>query len=100
MKTLLAYRSASIEAAAVKAKHAEQQAELQQMELDFKERELRADQLAASTVRLAAHVPKLSQYAASCQSPGSIFPMQVPPCPVQFPRYSSVEMDASALILG
>ncbi len=31
MKTLLAYRSASIEAAAVKAKHAEQQAELQQM---------------------------------------------------------------------
>ena len=48
MKTLLAYRCASIEAAAVKAKHAEQQAELQQMELDFKERELRADQLAAS----------------------------------------------------
>ena len=46
--TLTDYRTASIEAAAVKAKHAEQQQDLLHMEAEFKEREERADELSAS----------------------------------------------------
>ena len=48
MKTLLLYRTASIEAAAFKAKHTAGQEELLQMEKEFKQREARADEIAAS----------------------------------------------------
>ena len=48
MKTLLQYRTASIEAAAFKAKHTAEQEELLQMEKEFKQREARADEIAAS----------------------------------------------------